>query len=121
MERKENRDTTLSLDDIIKEVREERKSIGQESKDEKPSSSGTGIWKTEAFAQWKDELTEVEQDEDPVEGTPASDAEKPKRSGRKRKKKEQKEKKAEKAAKTAKNTKRVEAEEDRPETPRNIP
>ena len=121
MERKENRDTTLSLDDIIKEVREERKSIGQESKDEKPSSSGTGIWKTEAFAQWKDELTEVEQDEDPVEGTPASDAEKPKRSGRKRKKKEQKEKKAEKAAKTAKITKRVEAEEDRPETPRNIP
>ena len=96
MERKENRDETLSLDDIIKEVREERKSAGGETGEEKHASSGTGIWKTEAFAQWKDELTEVEQDETAVEEVPAPGTDKPKRNSRKQKKIKRKEAKSKK-------------------------
>lgn len=60
MERKQNQDKILSLDDIINEVKDQ-KSSGTEAGQK--SVLGTGVWKTEAFAQWKDELTEaVEED-----------------------------------------------------------
>ena len=85
MERKENRDNALSLDDIIKEVREERKSAGQGTEGMK-SASGTGIWKTEAFAQWKDELTEVEPEEEAIAASAVADDQEPQRKSRKRKK-----------------------------------
>jgi hypothetical protein len=82
VERKENRDNALSLDDIIKEVREERKSAGQGTEGMK-SASGTGIWKTEAFAQWKDELTEVEPEEEAVAASAVADDQEPQRMSRK--------------------------------------
>ena len=63
MERKQDQDNILSLDDIINEVKKEHTSSNGEQKTGASSKSGTGIWKTEAFAQWKDELTETEEEE----------------------------------------------------------
>lgn len=62
MEHKHDQDKVLSLEDIINEVKGEHASTNEASGAREKSVPGTGIWKTEAFAQWKDELTEAEEE-----------------------------------------------------------
>lgn len=99
MERKQNQDKILSLDDIILEVRGEKSSGDGSPETGATRASGTGIWKTEAFAQWKDELAETEIVEEPPQEKAA--ASKGKKLPKKRPRKRAKNSKAEHAASSA--------------------
>ena len=87
MERKQDRDETLSLDDIISEVRGKTVPAGET---EENAVSGTGIWKTEAFAQWKDQLTDAEVEETESTGPISIPEQNQKKNRRHHKKTEQK-------------------------------
>lgn len=96
MERKQDQDKILSLDDIINEVKGEKKSGDKDPETGEKRASGTGIWKTEAFAQWKDELaeTEVVEDSHQENVTDPQVQEMPKKRSKKRANKTKKEKTA---------------------------
>ena len=92
MERKQNQDKILSIDDIINEVKGEKASNIQSAEAGEKTASSTGIWKTEAFAQWKDELAEAEVEEDSSQEADAAvqEVQEPLKSHKKKRKKKTK-------------------------------